>query len=464
VNAGTLVGEIVPGHDPFRLLAVGGMGEVYLARHQALGVVRAIKVIRADLRGRDKSLQRFTREAQVLARLQHNSIVQIIEFGSLANGSPFLAMEYIEGPSLDDLVENGPLPITNALVVLEQMAHALHHAHSNNVIHRDLKPANILVRSGDVRQVKIIDFGLARVIDGAGERLTGDRQLIGAPAYMAPEQAEGTSDPTSAVDIYSLASIGYLLVSGTPPFVHKKAVRLMAAHVQDVPPRLSERCPEIPAFLDELLFRCLAKDPADRPTAAEVAAQLGQHLRETLPESQTLSIRPDIAPRASETTERGGVELVASPWGGGSVAREISAQCFDHPLPRDPDGRGVVLATTIMSLVEEIATYLSKSDPELTSLLRSEARIYEQLASYERELAGVSARLEETPGVAELETQRDGLREHMRTLEAQQLPLQRRMVQIVATYQWYATGAMKALFRQMELALQELERLRQQYP
>jgi serine/threonine protein kinase len=460
-TGGTLVGEIVPGHDPFRLLAVGGMGEVYLAKHQALGVVRAIKVIRADLRGRDKSLQRFTREAQVLARLQHNSIVQIIEFGSLANGSPFLAMEYIEGPSLDELVEKGPLPLASALVVLEQMAHALHHAHSNNVIHRDLKPANVLVRSGDVRQVKIIDFGLARVLDGDGERLTGDRQLIGAPAYMAPEQADATSDPTSAVDIYALAGIAYLLVSGTPPFVHKKPVRLMAAHVQDIPPRLSERCPEIPAFLDELLLRCLAKSPAERPRADEVAAQLGQHLRETLPES---SSEPDIVPWAPETTARGSVELVASPWGGGAVAREISAQCFEYPLPRDPDGRAVVLVTTIMSLVEEIATYLSKSDPELTSLLRFEARIYEQMASHERELAPIVAQLEETPGVAELVAQRDGIREHIRTLEAQQLPLQRRMVQIVAAYQYYATGAMKALFRQMDLALQELERLRQQYP
>src|SRR5689334_14417656 len=106
-----MAGDVVAGHELTRLLGVGGMGEVYLAKHQTLGVSRAIKVIRADLRGRDKSLERFTREAQVLARLQHNSIVQIIEFGSLANGWPFLAMEYIAGPSLDDIVEDAPISI-----------------------------------------------------------------------------------------------------------------------------------------------------------------------------------------------------------------------------------------------------------------------------------------------------------------------------------------------------------------
>ena len=427
------------------------MGEVYLAKHQTLGVVRAVKVIRADLRGRDNPLQRFAREAQVLARLQHNSIVQIIEFGSLANGWPFLAMEYIEGPGLDEFVARGPMSIPDALLVLEQIALALHHAHSNHVIHRDLKPSNVLVRSGDVRQVKIIDFGLARVLDANGERLTGDGQMIGSPTYMAPEQVDGPRDVTAAVDIYALAGIAYLLVSGNPPFLHKKQVRLMAAHVKDEPPRLSERCPDVPKFLDELLFRCLAKDPTRRPQAEELATELGTLLRGTQLDARGTPTRPTV-------------ELVEWPRRRAAANRNIAAQLLDAPVPTDPDGRGVALATKIMSMIEEIATYLSVSDSELTSLLRLEARICEQLASVERELAAVTEELEATPDAPVVVTHRDALLERIRTLNAQQQPLQRRMVQVVEAYRPYAGGSIKGLFRQIDRALHELETLRRERP
>jgi serine/threonine protein kinase len=321
-DEGKLIGEIAAGHKLYRLLAVGGMGEVYLGKHQTLGVTRAIKVIRTNHRGGDKWLERFNREARILARLQHNNIVQIIEFGSLANGRPFLAMEYIDGPTLEDMVQHGSLQVASALIVLEQMALALHHAHSNSVIHRDLKPSNILVRAGDVRQVKIIDFGLARILDSEGERLTGDDMMIGSRAYMAPEQAEGAHDVTPASDVYALAAIAYEIVSGTPPFVHKKAVRLMAAHVNDVPPKLSERCPEIPAVVDELLYRCLAKDPAKRPTADEIARTLGTHMRGTPPEMPAASSRPK-----ADRAER--------------LARAISRRsCSISPYHAIPTGRG----------------------------------------------------------------------------------------------------------------------------
>lgn len=446
---GTLIGEIVAGYELLRRLAVGGRGEVYLGKHKALGLLRAVKVIRSDLRRKDRSLERFEREAQVLARLQHNSIVQIMEFGSLPNGWPFLAMEYIEGPTLEQLVAPGPLSIGSALVVVEQMALALHHAHANNIIHRDLKPSNVLVRSGDVHQVKIIDFGFARILDGDGERLTGDGQMIGSLTYMAPEQAEGAHDVTPAVDIYALAGIAYRLISGTPPFALSKPMRLMVAHVNDVPPRLSERCPEISERVDEVLYQCLAKVPSQRPRADEVATRLGKHMRGTVANTQAMQ----------GGTTRPRIELVASPWGDRG-ARDVASQLLDRPLPRDPDGVGVALATEIMSLTEEIATYLSVSDPELTSLLRFEARICEQLAGLERDLALVHVQIQSSPGDAHLLQHRETLLERVRTLNAQQLPLQRRMVEIVEAYRPFATGTMQALFRQIDRALQELERLR----
>lgn len=444
-----MAGDVVAGHQLTRLLGVGGMGEVYLARHQTLGVARAIKVIRTDLRGRDKARERFTREAQVLARLQHNSIVQIIELGSLANGWPFLAMEYIDGPSLDDLAEHAPLSIPNALVVLEQMALALRHAHASNVIHRDLKPSNVLVRHGDLQQVKIIDFGLARILDGdgGGERLTADGMTIGAPAYMAPELAEGVRDVTAATDIYSLACIAYRLISQKPPFLDRKRLALMAAHVHEMPPRLSQRAAGVPVFLDDLLVRCLAKDPALRPAADEVAAKIGEYLR------GAHAVGTGVSNRAV-------IEHVEVPWKTAATRRNIAAEVLDMPVPQDPADRGLALATAIMWLVEEIATYLSTSDPELTSLLRLEARISEQLTSIERDLAGLVTQLAVSPGTPALEQQRQALHERIRTLNAQQLPLQRRMVEVVEAYRYYASGPIKTLFIQMDRALDELAALR----
>jgi serine/threonine protein kinase len=446
----SLAGEIVAGHQLVHVLAAGGMGEVYLARHLALGMVRAVKVIRADLRERDRSRERFAREAQVLARLQHNSIVQIIEFGSLANGWPFLAMEYIDGPNLDQVVDRAPLPLPHALVVLEQLVLALHYAHSLGVIHRDLKPSNVLVRSGDLRQAKIIDFGLARLIDeDTAKRLTADGQMIGSPAYMAPEQVDGERDVTAAVDIYALAGIAYTLLSGRPPFVSRTSMDLMNAHVKTAPPRLAERCSDIPDFLDSLLYACLAKDPAHRPRGDELASHLGRLAR-----GIELGARDGAAaPRA---------EVIAPPAAETTSPRNVAALVLDAPPPADAGGVGLSLVTKIMAMIGEIASYLSSSDPALTSLIRLEAGIREQLGNVERERAAIAAKLElagpRPPST--LAKQRDAFVEQARTLRAQQIPLQRRMVEVVEGHRRYATGPIKSLFDRIDSSLDELEKLR----
>jgi serine/threonine protein kinase len=412
-----------------RLLAVGGMGEVYLARHTKLGMLRAIKVIHADLREQESVRERFSREAQVLARLQHNSIVQIVELGSLANGWPFLAMEYIEGPTLERLVEPAPLPLSIALVVLEQLANALAYAHSRGVIHRDLKPSNVLLRSGDVRQVKLIDFGLARLLDGDGKRLTDEKELIGSVAYMAPEQVDRDPNVTSAVDIYALAGMAYRLLSGFPPYKYSSPIRLMTARVTEEPPLLSTRCP-VPPALDELLMHCLAKDPAQRPRGDEVAAALERLSR------GTPVISPE--PAAEEPIERD------------EGPHRIAGLILDRPRP--VDAVQLAIATKIMALIGEIAAYLSQSDPELTTLLRLEVRIAEQLTALETELSMFATELDDG--------QRAQRRELVRTLNAQQLPLQRRMVEVVERHRRYANGHVKTLFDEIDAALDELERLR----
>jgi serine/threonine protein kinase len=424
---GTLAGELVAGHELMHLLAVGGMGEVYLARHLKLGMVRAVKVIHADMREHEGTRERFVREAQVLARLQHNSIVQIVEFGALENGWPFLAMEYIEGSNLERLVEARPLPLSPTLVVLEQLASAVAYAHDRGVVHRDLKPSNVLVRGGDVRQVKIIDFGLALVLDSDAPRLTDEKQMIGSVAYMAPEQVERERNVTGAADIYALAGLAYRLLSGAPPFTYSSPVRLMTARVSEDPPPLSKRCPDTPPMLDALLERCLCRDPAKRPSGAEVVAELERLSRGTA----VVTPQPIVEP---------------PPPG----ARRIEVVVLDRP--RVPEGHGLVLASKIMALIGEIASFLSASDPELTSLLRLESRIAEQIAVLETDLDVLAGEL--------TAKQHEQKRELLRTLNAQQLPLQRRMVEVVERHRRHAGGRIQTLFDEIDHALDELESLR----
>jgi serine/threonine-protein kinase len=183
-------------------------------------------------------------------------------------------MEYIDGRTLEQIVADGQLALPNAMIVLEQIASALQYAHHSHVFHRDLQPANVLLRFGDVRQVNIVDFGFARILDAADERLTLDGLTFGAPAYMAPEIVDGVAEVTSAVDIYAIGCAAYLMMSGRPPFLQKRRMDVMAAHANDAPPRLSTRCRDVPRSLDELLLRCLAKAPADRPDADELVSEL----------------------------------------------------------------------------------------------------------------------------------------------------------------------------------------------
>ncbi|HTL34483.1 MAG TPA: serine/threonine-protein kinase [Kofleriaceae bacterium] len=428
---GTLSGDLVAGHELLHVLAVGGMGEVYLARHGKLGMNRAVKVIHADLRNDATARERFNREAQVLARLQHNSIVQIVDYGSVPNGWPFLVMEYIEGPTLERVVEKAPLSLANTLVVLEQLANAVHYAHSAGVIHRDIKPSNILLRGGDVRQAKIIDFGLALIANSDQARLTDEKQMLGSVAYMAPEQVDRVRDVTGAVDIYALAGITYRLLSGSPPFSYASPLRLMTARVTEDPPPLSKRCPDIPAALDSLLLRCLARDPAKRPESGEVVAQIEQLAR------GTAVVSPAAATQGPSPPTDGGVHRIAG-------------LLLDQPRPADPIE--LALATKIMAMVAQIVSALSISDPELTSLLRLEVRIAEQIEAIETELGMFGHELDTA--------QHEQRFELIRTLHAQQLPLQRRMVEVVERHRRHATGPVASLFEDIDHALFELESLR----
>jgi len=348
------------------------MGEVYLARHERLGIQRAIKVISSTERADPIAKERFRREAQVLARLQHNAIVQLVEFGELEDsGWLYLVMEYVEGPNLQQAINSrGAMRLPDALVALEQIASALAHAHGAGIIHRDLKPANVLLRGGDVRQVKVIDFGLARMATAEdATRLTAKGQMLGSAQFMAPEQCLG-QEITSAADVYALAGLAYTLLSGAAVFTHSRLTRLIAAHSHEQPPRLSTRC-TVPSLLDDLLLACLAKEPRMRPSAAEVTNHLSRLARNTATtEDETLDDDTEL------------VEL---------------ARMVDNPPPDGGSGASARLVSQAIAVVSELAVALSSHDPELAELNQTLLHTRSAIDTLEAELAELDRKNELEP-------------------------------------------------------------------
>ncbi len=253
------------------------MGEVFLARPHGGGPRRAIKVLRIVA---DPEMEaRFKREARAMSRLRHPNIVAVHELGCLRSGRLYFSMEYAAGGSLRDVLrKEGRLDGGRTSHILLQLADAMEHAHLQGVIHRDLKPSNLILTSKDhVPDVlKVLDFGVAKIIapdDTDMLRTTGNIAL-GTPAYMAPELLEsGRAD--ARLDIYSLGCIAFELVTGRPPFVGRP-MDVFHRHIHERPPRLSQAAPDmaITPELDELVDRCLAKSPADRPQTSGEAAEV----------------------------------------------------------------------------------------------------------------------------------------------------------------------------------------------
>jgi eukaryotic-like serine/threonine-protein kinase len=270
-----------------KLLGKGGMGEVWAARHRRLCSGAAVKLIRPEVlaqkTGREAHVlrRRFEQEALATARLRSPHTVALHDFGLSEEGSFYYAMELLEGLDLEDLVQRfGPQPPARVVGILRQVCDSLAEAHSYGLIHRDIKPSNIfLARLGVTCDfVKVLDFGLVKAENADNTRLTVDGTTAGTPAYMAPELASGAPFDGRA-DIYSLGCIGYFLLTGTPVFEAPTPVAVALAHLQKQPVPPSQRTElSVPSGLEDLIMRCLAKDPANR---FESAAALGRALATT---------------------------------------------------------------------------------------------------------------------------------------------------------------------------------------
>ena len=271
-DSGLPPGSVFAGYQIERVLGVGGMGTVYLARNPSLPRSDALKVLSAEL-SRDANFRaRFVREADVSAGLSHPNIVGIYRRGE-ADGQLWIAMQFVDGTDAEKALQAGTMTPRRAVHIIGEVAKALDYAHQRHVVHRDVKPANFLLSSdGDEgERVLLADFGIARALDDA-HSLTATGSVMATVTYAAPEALTGAKVDGRA-DIYGLGCSLFRLMTGRAPYPGKDIAAVMMAHLNQPPPRLSSVRPGLPPALDDVLAKAMAKDPAQRyGTARELAA------------------------------------------------------------------------------------------------------------------------------------------------------------------------------------------------
>jgi eukaryotic-like serine/threonine-protein kinase len=259
----------------------GGMGVVWLAEHTMLGRRAAVKVLHPSFSTQQQIVTRFFNEARAATAISDPGIVQIFDFGHHTDGSAYIVMELLEGEPLDKrLHSQGVLPVGEALRIIRQVAGSLGAAHARGIVHRDLKPENIfLVRDPEVVggiRAKILDFGIAKLTGDTSGQKTSTSAVMGTPTYMSPEQCRGAGLVDARSDIYALGCVLMVLLTGRPPFDAEGVGEIIVMHMREQPPAPSSRVPTVPPAVDQVVLRCLAKDPAQRyQNAIDLANALG---------------------------------------------------------------------------------------------------------------------------------------------------------------------------------------------
>lgn len=344
------------------------MGVVYRATQLSLDRVVALKLLASDLSNDPGFRARFQREGQLQAALDHQHIVPVYEAGQTEHGL-FLAMRLIRGPTLKHLILDGQLDPRRSLRLLAQVAQALDAAHALGLIHRDIKPQNILIGEGD--HAYLADFGLIKAPDEA--RLTGTGQFIGTIDYVAPEQIQG-EPATVASDIYALTAVLCECLTGQVPFPKPNEAATVHAHVIEAPPRVTERRPELPAALDEVIASGMAKEPQERPSSATelilaASRAFGSGSSQSPPASQ--GTRLSSAPGADERPQATHVPRAATTVRAATLPAAAATRPADSPpdLQAPPDTstpaarprslpRGALAIGGVLAVVAIAAGYL----------------------------------------------------------------------------------------------------------
>src|SRR5436190_5727152 len=274
-----MVGQTLSHYEVLEELGRGGMGAVYKARDTLLDRVLAIKILHPDL-SNPRRERRFIQEAKAASSLNHPNIVTIYEIFHVGN-APCVAMEYVTGETLEKHLEPGPMPLRQGLNWAIQIADGLSKAHQAGIVHRDVKPSNIMIT--DAGLVKILDFGLAKLIDisdesESGERLTQEGRVVGTPPYLSPEQAQSVKVDARS-DIFSLGCVMYEMFSGKRPFERDSNIEMLTAVVCDHPKKIRSVTKEIPASLEKIIALCLEKKVERRPQQMEDVREALESIR-----------------------------------------------------------------------------------------------------------------------------------------------------------------------------------------
>ncbi len=352
------LGQVLLGQFEVRdVCGRGAMGTVYRAYQRTMDRVVAVKILRRELLKEPEVVRRFLREARAAAKLQHANIVTVHLVGETDDGVPFLVMEHIDGVALEAICEaQGAQPVARILSLTRQIANALAEAHDAGIVHRDLKPANILItdRSRVPDLVKVLDFGIAKIVSGADQSmLSRDGMIFGTPHYIAPEQATG-ADIDHRADLYSLGVILFRLATGRLPFEGTQGMQVVLKHLRELPPKPRTIDPTLPESLEELILSCLAKDRTHRPDDAEAVIAMLDRIaanpadaKATMHGVAPLSVRPAVTsqPHAMTLRPPDGAE-VGGPTAA-DVARRVNvASRAAKPTVKVTPGRGVQPVTT----------------------------------------------------------------------------------------------------------------------
>ncbi len=318
-----------------KVIGEGGMGVVYEGRHIALGRKVAVKILGEEFSSVDQATQRFMQEAQIAGSLGHPNICEVTDVGTTAEGLPYMVMQYLEGRTLGELIEETPegLNAERALDIIIQVLLALQVAHEAGIVHRDLKPENIfLTQMGDRTDfVKILDFGISKVVGARAQdlqKLTATGMVLGTPYYMAPEQAAGAKELDARVDIYAVGVLLFELLVGHPPYEADSYNELIVKIVNEPVPRAREHNPQLSARLDQAVFRAMAKDRDERfDTVRQLRQELvkaGEDAGLSIPlhlASATSLSKNTLSSAAAEVTDRmptvniGRPSRLRVPWG-----------------------------------------------------------------------------------------------------------------------------------------------------
>lgn len=280
---GVVPGDIIAGkYRVDRILGQGGMGVVVSAMHIHLDERVAIKLLRPEGVGRSEAAERFMREARAAVKIKSQHVCKVFDVGIMADGRPYIVMEYLEGRDLgEELERNGPMPEADAVDYVLQACDALAEAHKRGIVHRDLKPSNLfLCKNQKPAIIKLLDFGVSKIkgnalLPNTAPSLTAETALLGTPYYMSPEQIRSAKDVDERADVWALGVILYELISGRVPFDGETATAVLAAICGDKPKPLHEVCTYVSSDVSEIVGACLAKNLAERmPNVRELVRAL----------------------------------------------------------------------------------------------------------------------------------------------------------------------------------------------